>query len=175
MRLKLWEDLHILSFHTVKSFSCNHRLQQIWVSTYYNKSLCFHTVNNMLPTPPPPPPPPPPPTISSIPGPCSWTCVPLAVITPITITFADNVTVPCKGNSCMGVRLDSDFPKVFYQWQYNSLLYIYIKGDVCLSVCIFVPSFWPDLLVDFYETWHDDRFLIQLKTWAKISRKWLPQ
>ena len=34
-------------------------------------------------------------------------------------------------------------------------LYIYIYKE--MSVCTFVPSFWPNLWVDFSETWHDDR------------------
>ena len=38
---------------------------------------------------------------------------------------------------------------------------IYIKGDaVYLSICLsmFVQSLWPNLWMDFSETWHDDRF-----------------
>ena len=30
--------------------------------------------------------------------------------------------------------------------------------SVSQSVCLFVPSFWPNLRVDFSETWNDDRF-----------------
>ena len=36
---------------------------------------------------------------------------------------------------------------------YTASIYIYKE----ISVCMFVPSFWPNLWVDFSETWHDDR------------------
>ena len=39
-----------------------------------------------------------------------------------------------------------------------SISCISIKGDVCLSFFLPVPSFWPNLWVDFSEIWCDHRF-----------------
>ena len=66
-----------------------------------------------------------------------------------------------------------------------SKLFVYLFVSlVCwfLFACLFlffvslsVPSFWPNLWVDFSEIWHDDSLFAQLETWAKkIQKKLLP-
>ena len=53
---------------------------------------------------------------------------------------------------------------------FYNLMYTQKEMSLCgsESVCICLPSFWPNLWVNISETWHDEKFRPNLKHQLKI-------